>query len=60
MFSAGALGGIAQLFIVPADTATLDGGEYVFDVWVELVGGERKVIIPEAAFTVTCAVTRFA
>jgi hypothetical protein len=44
--------GQAKIFFVPADTATLAPGDYIYDVWVTLIGGEEINVVPPSRFTV--------
>jgi hypothetical protein len=50
------LAGKAEFYFVPADTANLTDGRYIFDVWVILAGGERYVVAGPGAFIVTSSV----
>lgn len=38
--------GIAEIYLVPADTKSLMPMEYVFDVWLILAGKQYPVILP--------------
>lgn len=50
--------GVATIFLVPADTASLRPGKYVFDVWALAVeGGARQVVIPPSEFEVVQGIT---
>lgn len=49
--------GRAKLFFVPADTAALPPGDYIYDVWVTLIGGEEINIVPPSLLTVKQAAT---
>ncbi len=49
--------GIAQIFLKPADTATRDVGDYVFDVWVVLTTGKRYPVVPPTTFEIVSGVT---
>ena len=50
-------GGVARIYLNPADTMNLDPGDYVYDVWIILASGKRYVLIPESTFTVLQGVT---
>jgi len=50
--------GVATIFLVPADTASLRPGKYVFDVWaLAMEGGARQVVIPPSEFEVVQGIT---
>ena len=49
--------GKANIYLEPADTQTLNVGEYVFDVWVVLSNGNRHPVIPPSTFAVEAGVT---
>jgi hypothetical protein len=49
--------GRAKIFFVPADTSALAPGDYIYDVWVTLVGGEEINVVPPSLFTVRQAAT---
>jgi hypothetical protein len=49
--------GIAQVYFVPADTASLDTIEYIYDVWLILPTLRRFPVIPPAPFVVNPSVT---
>lgn len=51
-------GGLANIFIQPADTQNRDVQQYVFDVWL-LIGGKKFIVIPPSIFDIQAAVTRF-
>lgn len=44
--------GKARIYLDPADTATLDPGDYLFDVWVELASGKRYPVISRGTLTI--------
>jgi hypothetical protein len=50
-------GGVAQIFITPADTQNLDIKQYVFDVWVILTSGARYAVVPPTIFDLQAGVT---
>jgi hypothetical protein len=50
-------GGIAQIFLVPADTQLRDVKQYVFDVWVILTSGARYAVVVPAIFDLQPGVT---
>jgi hypothetical protein len=54
-----ALGGLADIKIVPSDTNTLDATEYIFDVWVVLSSGKQYPVIPPSKLVVEAGVTVF-
>lgn len=49
--------GKAEIKFVPADTRTMDYGEYTFDVWVVLASGTRGPVILPSPFKVIQGVT---
>jgi hypothetical protein len=49
-------GGLANVYLVPADTQRLDIRPYVFDVWV-VVSANRYIVIPPSTFEVQAGVT---
>lgn len=49
--------GIAEIKFVPSDTHTMDVGEYIFDVWVELASGTRSPVVLPSPFKVVAGVT---
>ena len=49
--------GIAEFYLVPADTIGLDTKEYVFDVWLVTATGERYAVVPPSALLLTANVT---
>jgi len=51
------LEGKAEIKFVPSDTQTMDAGEYIFDVWVELASGTRGPVILPSPFRVVAGVT---
>jgi len=52
--------GTARIYILPADTANLDRGDYLYDIWVETASGDRVPVVPVSIFRVVQGVTRFA
>lgn len=50
--------GIAQIYLGPTDTRSLEIGEYVFDVWVRLPSGKPYPVIEPSRLVVKWAVTR--
>lgn len=52
-----ATGGVARVYITPADTQKLDARKYFFDVWVILNNGRRFPVIPVSEFVVKPGVT---
>jgi len=52
-----ARGGKATIYFVPADTRNLEPKQYVFDVWVQLAGGERYAVIPPTTLDLQLGVT---
>lgn len=50
-------GGIAKIYLVPADTKNLHECQYVFDVWTILASGKRYPIVPPSIFEVLPAVS---
>jgi len=54
-----ALGGLADIKMVPSDTNTMNAGEYVFDVWVILSSGKQYPVIPPSKLLVEPGVTVF-
>ncbi len=54
----GANKGRLYIFLLPDDTACLSSDTtYVFDVWIELPGGQRYAVIKRRSFTVDPSVT---
>lgn len=53
----GATLGQADIFLVPTDTTSLPLGLHVYDVWLELVTGERHVIVGPDEFRIEVGVT---
>lgn len=49
--------GLAKIFLVPADTSGLAPGQYIYDVWVELSGGEKINVITPSRFIIGQGVT---
>lgn len=49
--------GIAEVYLVPADTEKKTIRQYVFDVWVVLVSGKRYAVIPPSIFDLQAGVT---
>jgi hypothetical protein len=52
--------GKGRFFLSPSDTSGLAPGEYIYDVWVELVGGERHAVIKPSKLVLKRAVTELA
>lgn len=52
-----ALGGIARVYVNPADTFNASVKPYLFDVWLVLSTGKRYVVIPTSTFVVQTSVT---
>jgi len=52
-----AANGLADLFLIPADTENIRHGDYAFDLWLEEVGGERRNIVPVSKFIILPRVT---
>lgn len=50
-------GGIASIYIDPADTQNLDIHPFVFDVWVVLPSGKRYCVVKEAVLDIQPSVT---
>jgi hypothetical protein len=51
--------GVAEIYLLPADTQNLDSTvDYLFDVWLITLSGERFVVIPPSLFRVKDTVTR--
>jgi hypothetical protein len=51
--------GVAEIYILPADTQNLDSNvDYLFDVWLITLSGERFVVVPPSLFRVKDTVTR--
>ena len=50
-------GGIAQIFILPSDTRSLDCREYIFDVWVVLSSGKQHPVVKTSVFEIVAGVT---
>lgn len=53
----GAAGGVAEIYLVPADTARMTARPYVFDVFVQLSSGKRYVVIPPSTLDLQSTVT---
>lgn len=51
--------GKAKIFLSPSDTNAMSPGNYVYDVWVELVSGKRYPVIEPSAFVLKDSVTVF-
>jgi hypothetical protein len=51
--------GLAEIYIAPDDTKTLETGSYVFDIWLLLADGSRYCIVGPADFIVEPGVTVF-
>lgn len=54
-----ATGGKAIIHITSGDTANLEAGSYVFDVWVEFSSGKRSPVIEVSEFIVREAVKKW-
>lgn len=52
-----ARGGVAQVFINPADTQDREIKQYLFDVWVILSSGKRYAVVPPSIFDLQPGVT---
>lgn len=53
----GATLGQADIKLVPGDTSALAVGLHYYDVWIQLAGGERHVVIQPSAFRLNQPVT---
>lgn len=42
--------GLAEIYLVPENTADLPAGTYVYDVWVKLTTGEEKTVVQNRLF----------
>lgn len=49
--------GQADIKLVPGDTSALTIGLHFYDVWIELAGGERHVVIPPSDFRILQPIT---
>lgn len=49
--------GKGKFFLSPSDTSSLPPGNYVYDVWVVLAGGERHAVIKPSTLILKRAVT---
>lgn len=54
-----ATGGLAKIFLTPADTSSLAPGDYVYDIWTELASGRKSPVIKPSQFVILLAVTTF-
>jgi len=52
-----ALGGVARVYLNPADTFNAKVKPYCFDVWLILTTGKRYVIVTPSIFDIQAAVT---
>lgn len=52
-----ATAGIAEFYLVPADTKSKDAREYVFDVWLIMPSGKQYAVIPPSIFDLQPGVT---
>ena len=52
-----AASGLAEIYLLPADTARMAVRPYVFDVLVQLSNGKRYVVIPPSTFDLQATVT---
>lgn len=50
-------GGLANIFLQPADTQFLDIRQYVFDVWVIFPSNQRFAVVPPTIFDLQAGVT---
>jgi hypothetical protein len=50
-------GGVAQIYLLPQDTANREPKDHVFDCWISLVSGKRYPVIPPSTFEVVAGVT---
>lgn len=50
-------GGIARVYVQPADTFNAKVKPYVFDIWLILTTGKRYVIVPPSTFEIQPSVT---
>lgn len=49
--------GVAEIYLVPADTSGLTITPHVYDVWVQLATGKRYAVVEPAKFYLERAVT---
>lgn len=53
-----ARGGVAEIYLVPQDTALLDTRDYVYDVWIRYTATERRFpVLRNSTFRVIAGVT---
>jgi len=56
------LGGVAEFYLTPADTHTMDLGDYFFDIWVKFTSGpyngKRYPVVRPSTFRLVPGVTR--
>jgi len=52
-----AVGGLAEVYFVPADTVAIIADTYAYDIWIELAGGEQFQIIPVSHFKILERIT---
>lgn len=49
--------GLAEIYLLPADTNRLDVGRYLYDIWVVMPDGKRHCAVPPSVFEVLSSVT---
>lgn len=49
--------GIAEFYLIPADTQGMKPREYLFDVWLITASGDRFCVVPQSTFVVQPGVT---
>lgn len=54
-----AKGGIAKIYLYPADTQQRCPGDYYFDIWVVTSTGKQFAVVPPSKFTIEASVTEF-
>jgi hypothetical protein len=52
--------GIAEIYLVPADTQNLAVKQYLFDVWVILSSGKRHQVVKPSTFDLQPSVSSIA
>lgn len=50
-------GGVAEIYLNPADTKDKEAKEYVFDVWAALSSGKRYPVVDPSTFEIRPGVT---
>lgn len=51
--------GVANILLTPVDTANLDAGDYIYDVWIHYTAtGKRFPVVYPSTFRVELPVTR--